>query len=556
MGSAASVMPVPTCFDAHLMNLVGCFFCRQSSDVPSAWTENGSLASKSSGSVEKHTDWHSIPQESEDAVTPSKPPTSEPLKDGILAMNEPVVENMNSSLDDEMVSWLQYPLDDSLEKSYCSDFFGDLPNSTGNQVQDIRVACRSVGQTPVSRNNQRGMPPPGNVGMNGNQNRPVSADAAMAMGAGRAAGVLPQAGVEAFQLVRTQQTYSGKWSPPISSSSRTKTTPGPSSPTYGQRTPTPVINNIATSLYPPAKAYPVPLQPATARRGPMNFPHFAVPAVTAKANLHQMGVSHNLPVQNRMKTPQTQVPAIQNAGSRPFETCTSSGSSMAESNTTRLHSEGSRIETQMEGVEGHQPAVLANESNWATSIREPIQPSNKVGQEPPMSDSTMAGASSQGTIGNNDVDTDSRPADVENRQNCTSSVGTSNTSQGTDKPKVPELPELPEPTITSSSGGSGNSGKAGVNRGKRRTREPEESEAQSDVSYFMPSLSGKILVIFLCPSTFLIPVMAFMGKERLLIMAWMIFRMPRKRLLRRSRNQGPAPLRGRGLPKCTTCLSG
>lgn len=35
-----------------------------------------------------------------------------------------------TSADDEMLSWLHYPVEDPLDRGYCSDMFGDLPNSS------------------------------------------------------------------------------------------------------------------------------------------------------------------------------------------------------------------------------------------------------------------------------------------------------------------------------------------------------------------------------------------------------------------------------------------
>jgi hypothetical protein len=111
-----------------------------------------------------------------------------------------VVTNINHHDDDEMVLWLQYPLHDSLERKYCSDVFGELPSS------NIQVVKESfVGQEPrclphISVSN--------NIAINPAVNKATCAEVAMTLGAGRAAGIIPQRGAEAFSKVRTL-----KWQP-------------------------------------------------------------------------------------------------------------------------------------------------------------------------------------------------------------------------------------------------------------------------------------------------------------------------------------------------------
>ena len=47
--------------------------------------------------------------------------------------------------EDEMLSWLHYPVEDSLDRGYCSDMFGDLPNSN---AQVLRHSFNQVGFRP------------------------------------------------------------------------------------------------------------------------------------------------------------------------------------------------------------------------------------------------------------------------------------------------------------------------------------------------------------------------------------------------------------------------
>lgn len=110
--------------------------------------------------------------------------------------------------EDEVVTWLQYPLDDAFEKSYCSDLFGQWPSTTTGELGDCGKARTSEG-----------------LGNAGSSLRSANAEAALALGAGRAAGLVPQAGLDAFKNVRTckqppPSMHSSKICASVSSSSQ------------------------------------------------------------------------------------------------------------------------------------------------------------------------------------------------------------------------------------------------------------------------------------------------------------------------------------------------
>ncbi|KAJ7515954.1 hypothetical protein O6H91_22G036500 [Diphasiastrum complanatum] len=88
-----------------------------------------------------------------------------------------------------MTSWPQYFLDESLEGGYCSEFFGEIPESSMQNSRDSLVQF-SGGSSPHASE----------IGIT----KVASTSAAMALGASRAAGLIPQLGVvEAFNGVRT-----------------------------------------------------------------------------------------------------------------------------------------------------------------------------------------------------------------------------------------------------------------------------------------------------------------------------------------------------------------
>ncbi|KAJ7518242.1 hypothetical protein O6H91_21G060900 [Diphasiastrum complanatum] len=97
------------------------------------------------------------------------------------------------------MSYPQYPLDESLEREFCSEFFGEIPESSAmSNFRDCLV--QSLG----------GWSPQTSAA---GSSRIASRNAAMALGVGRAAGLIPQLGIaEAFSKVRTSTAPSPKWS--------------------------------------------------------------------------------------------------------------------------------------------------------------------------------------------------------------------------------------------------------------------------------------------------------------------------------------------------------
>ncbi|MCO5589300.1 hypothetical protein L7F22_043266 [Adiantum nelumboides] len=103
--------------------------------------------------------------------------------------------------EDELLSWLQYPLEDSFDKNYCSEepyppgAKSNVDNAFSNLT--LREATYTWGAPQVS-DIKKG-------------ERILTANMAMAMGAQRAAGFLSQPGADAFNKVRTNaQPYAAK----------------------------------------------------------------------------------------------------------------------------------------------------------------------------------------------------------------------------------------------------------------------------------------------------------------------------------------------------------
>lgn len=92
--------------------------------------------------------------------------------------------------EDEMVTWLQYPLEDTLERGYCSELFGQLSSTLGK--------AKSVSDNGVTTGMNNG-----DCGKSGVSIRSESAEDALALGAGRVSGFVVQPGAEAFNKVKT-----------------------------------------------------------------------------------------------------------------------------------------------------------------------------------------------------------------------------------------------------------------------------------------------------------------------------------------------------------------
>lgn len=105
--------------------------------------------------------------------------------------------------DDEMLSWLQYPpLEDSFDKNYCSEpIFEHALNAPSHNAHN-RFSHRTLREgeklPAIGLPSQPAMLSHSNVG-----GRTLTSDVAMTIGAFRVAGLLPQAGDEAFHRIRT-----------------------------------------------------------------------------------------------------------------------------------------------------------------------------------------------------------------------------------------------------------------------------------------------------------------------------------------------------------------
>lgn len=126
----------------------------------------------------------------------------------------------NPFADDELETWLQYPLDDNFGRGYCSDVFRHWPpplttttttttttaahQETGYGVEKAAsstwVLHRTSGSSSKSMGNAAGIATDDTMK---SFPRTKHAEEALAIGAGRAAGFLSQSGVEAFTRVRT-----------------------------------------------------------------------------------------------------------------------------------------------------------------------------------------------------------------------------------------------------------------------------------------------------------------------------------------------------------------
>ncbi|MCO5570668.1 hypothetical protein L7F22_024395 [Adiantum nelumboides] len=108
----------------------------------------------------------------------------------------------NPFQEDEMLSWLQYPLDDTFSKNYCSEqhfeqaFTSFSPQNLFHRASGEKLSASSL-STKLSENTDSNI-----------VSQPVTADAALVLGAQRAAGLVRQAGAEVFDKVRTaRQSY-------------------------------------------------------------------------------------------------------------------------------------------------------------------------------------------------------------------------------------------------------------------------------------------------------------------------------------------------------------
>jgi phytochrome-interacting factor 3 len=452
----------------------GSYHCHLASML--GWIEDGHVEMQSQDSNGSKSHWQSSyaphwngGEVVEDAVTPSKPSGPSSNKEGTLeavvsetaAAEAPVAPNINYQ-DDEMASWLQYPLDDSLERNYCSDFFGELPSSNMQVVKESFVG-QGVGRL-------QHMPISNMEGSDAVGNKAASAEAAMALGAGRAAGVIPQTGAEAFSKVRTLQPLVSKW-PPHSVTPHSSKGFGVYPTTASQVPPRTSLlaSRPLSAPMPPPKPQPRPgtsnLQVESARKlACANFSHFSRSAAIMK-NYHQVGVFSGMPsnMLNKQPLAKANVEASTSTGSSIAESTTTGRSGMDSQKDIEIHLQGSNSQQQQNpGVDSSRGAVPP-----IPVTREEVEPLVVEGEA---------------------VVCNTKPATAEQDTFRMSRVTGSTSLESADKgtpQQGRQVPDAQEPTIASSSGGSGNSAertKEASTSNKRKAAVAEEIECQSEVS--------------------------------------------------------------------------
>lgn len=116
--------------------------------------------------------------------------------------------NSTDVYEDELSTWLQYPIDD--ERNYCSDLFvGWLPTpntEVPKTVPDATPPAGSLsdaGTSTCKRSGSSRLPTKKNVGTKSFMRSSSNVEDALALGAARAAGRFSQSGLDAFNKVRT-----------------------------------------------------------------------------------------------------------------------------------------------------------------------------------------------------------------------------------------------------------------------------------------------------------------------------------------------------------------
>lgn len=436
------------------------------------WNDNGHIDMQGQSSKCSKSQWQYTPawnngQGVEDGVTPSKPaiPKSDASLEAVV--NETAAEahpaHNIENVDDEMVSWLQYPLDATLERNYCSEFFGELP---GSNTQLLKESF-GHGATRAMRSPYSGAP-----GSDAASNRAATADAAMMMGAGRAAGLLHQTGVEAFSKVRTlhslQPSTHARWSQPHtnqSNGSNMCVTPNlaPKAPTSA-----PLLNPMLPPKVQPVAPTLNSQSPPGNKPGSMNFLHFSRTAAMVKANLHSLAAG-SLQINSSPPANTALLKQHQNHMGRPIaEACASTGSSIAESTTAGQGPSGAHQEVNVQlGATEREQSNGIEDSRWqAAPSASPTKDRDRV-------------ASGD--------DCKSTPVDQETcrQSGVTSDAVLASSEKGVSL--VTQHPDVQEPTITSSSGGYGTSAerpKEASTSTKRKSSEREDTKCQSEVSIY------------------------------------------------------------------------
>ncbi|CAK9868084.1 unnamed protein product [Sphagnum jensenii] len=343
----------------------------------------GSNSSKSHWHPGYAPHWNSG-EVSQDGVRVLKPSVPSANKDARLdtvvsetAAEMTVVTKINHH-DDKMVSWLQYPLHDSLERKYCSDVFGELPSS------NIQVVKESfVGQEPCCLPH---ISVPNNIAINPAVNKATCAEVAMTLGAGRAAGIIPQRGAEAFSKVRTLTWQPDSLTPNSSrgfgvyssaSQAPPRTYPPASRPLLAPFTP----------LNPQPRASMHNMQPDSARKlAHFDFLDFSRSAARMK-NLQGIGMLPDTPSNMLCTQPlaEANVEASTSSWSTFADSSTAGTGQMGSQKNIEIHVQGTKSQQQIPGVddEGMVPisvtrkeveaSVLESEAMiWKTQLPVPI----------------------------------------------------------------------------------------------------------------------------------------------------------------------------------------
>lgn len=254
-----------------------------------------------------------MPSQPTDGVTPSIPEGREndstnldSLVGGVLDQHQSQQQNLSTSFHDEDIqSWLQYPLDDPVpDSNYCLESWGELPPSSpvnreppGNG--NVTVSWQGFSGKPNGGNNSGSV-----LGSNSMQNglRGSNAEEAMDLAAKRASGMIPVSGVETFNKVRstsmpTITTSNVKWIPLVNGKASGPSSCPPSGLEPWHRGKVSHIDNGNTdslketaSVQPSGLASEVMMAPPPAtsnRSAPINFAHFSRPAAIFR-NLQSM----------------------------------------------------------------------------------------------------------------------------------------------------------------------------------------------------------------------------------------------------------------------------
>eukprot|EP00252_Welwitschia_mirabilis_P027331 TRINITY_DN9358_c0_g1_i1.p1 TRINITY_DN9358_c0_g1~~TRINITY_DN9358_c0_g1_i1.p1 ORF type:complete len:436 (-),score=63.02 TRINITY_DN9358_c0_g1_i1:296-1603(-) len=394
--------------------------------------------------------------ENDDAVLRGKPSSS--AKDNV--MDAVATELATSSIqEDDVAQFLYYPLDDSFEREYCSDFFDGMPSTSTYVHKDSGVSSSLVEKT-TSVNNSKDICLPSNgdlpqlapaaantmssavhlstlvkAGKETISPKPNSSEKGMSSAMGRSSSVIPYFGSDTLPRSWTAQPSRSKWQANAPNS------------TCGKK-PTLQIAGSPIAM-PPPKLQELDGPPLKDDRSKLvNFSHFSRPASTMKANLQIRGAASGLSSASRMQ----RIDKLRSHGNLVAD------SSIIESNTTEWTTAGSTncSHSKAHGsCEGNKNLSYSKSSDIATRSED-------------LQDST-AKVSDLVTLGISDVG-----------RSFASATAEKNGDGG----------DCPEPTVTSSSGGSGHSG---VRTGKepdasckRKGRDIEDSECQSEVmSSFM-----------------------------------------------------------------------